>query len=181
MKFSCTRKKALLIIRVCFGLAFSSKGLGYLAALLLLLSLLARYKLSCYQTTLLLTISALADIGPVWFSFYRRIPLPRSRIWTKGRTQQNPISEIRCQNLNQKRKQPRTCFPKSDFAVGQNLKKLYQLVCQMTYIFFTSDFPQLFFHSRFFTAAFRNPQPNQTGPIPFVFVLQIIYQHTHVG
>ena len=34
----------------------------------------------------------------------------------------------------------------------------------MTYIFFTSDFPQLFFHSRFFTAAFRNPQPNQIGP-----------------
>ena len=41
---------------------FASKGLGYLAALLLLLSLLARYKLSCYQTTPLLTISALAHI-----------------------------------------------------------------------------------------------------------------------
>ena len=105
-----------------------------------------------------------AHIRPIWFSFYRRIPLPRSRIWTKGRTQQNPIPEIRCQNLNQKRKQPRTCFPKSDSAAGQNLKKLYQLVCQMTYIFFTSDFPQLFFHSRFFTAAFRKPQPNQTEP-----------------
>ena len=38
------------------------KRLGYLAALLLLLSLLARYKLSCYQTTLLLTISVLAEI-----------------------------------------------------------------------------------------------------------------------
>ena len=43
-------------------MSFASKGLGYLAALLLLLSLLARYKLSCYQTTLLLTILALADI-----------------------------------------------------------------------------------------------------------------------
>ena len=43
-------------------MSFASKGLGYLAAVLLLLSLLARYKLSCYQTTLLLTISALADI-----------------------------------------------------------------------------------------------------------------------
>ena len=40
---------------------FASKGLGYLAALLLLLLLLARYKLSCYQTTPLLTILALAD------------------------------------------------------------------------------------------------------------------------
>ena len=101
--------------------------------------------------------------GPVWFSFYRQIPLPRSRIWTKGRTQQNPIPEIRCQNLNQKRKQPRTCFPKSDSVAGQNLKMLYHLVCQMTYIFFTSDFPQLFLHNRFFTAAFKNPEPNQTG------------------
>ena len=41
---------------------FASKGLGYLTALLLLLSLLSCYKLLCYQTTLLLTISALADI-----------------------------------------------------------------------------------------------------------------------
>src|SRR3990170_7284260 len=62
MKFPCTLKNALLTIRDHFGLSFASKGLGYLAALLLLLSLLARYKLSCYQTTLLLTISALADI-----------------------------------------------------------------------------------------------------------------------
>src|SRR3989337_1722171 len=62
MKFPCTLKNALLTIRDRFGLSFASKGLGYLAALLLLLSLLARYKLSCYQTTLLLTISALADI-----------------------------------------------------------------------------------------------------------------------
>ena len=52
----------LLIIRDRFGLSFASKGVGYLAALLLLLSLLARYKLSCYQTTPLLTISALVDI-----------------------------------------------------------------------------------------------------------------------
>src|SRR3989337_1178438 len=62
MKFPCTLKNALLIIRDRFGLSFASKGLGYLAALLLLLSLLTRYKLHCYQTTLLLTISALADI-----------------------------------------------------------------------------------------------------------------------
>src|SRR4051812_20237985 len=62
MKFPCTLKNALLIIRDHFGMSFASKGLGYLAALLLLLSLLAHYKLSCYQTTLLLTISALADI-----------------------------------------------------------------------------------------------------------------------
>ena len=62
MKFPCTLKNALLKIRDRFGLSFASKVLGYLAALLLLLSLLARYKLSCYQTTLLLTISALADI-----------------------------------------------------------------------------------------------------------------------
>ena len=62
MKFSCTLKNTLLIIRDRFGLSFASKGLGYLAALLLLLSLIAHYKLSCYQTTLLLTISALVDI-----------------------------------------------------------------------------------------------------------------------
>src|SRR6266536_4581705 len=61
MKFPCTLKNALLTIRDRFGLSFASKGLGYLAALLLLLSLLARYKLSCYQTTQLLTISTLAD------------------------------------------------------------------------------------------------------------------------
>ena len=62
MKFPCTLKNALLIIRDCFGLSFASKGLSYLAALLLLLLLLPCYKLFCYQTTLLLTISALADI-----------------------------------------------------------------------------------------------------------------------
>src|SRR3954464_2000942 len=62
MKIPCTLKNALLIIRDRFALSFALKGLGYLAALLLLLLLLARYKLSCYQTTLLLTISGLADI-----------------------------------------------------------------------------------------------------------------------
>ena len=62
MKSTCTLKNALLIIKDHFGMSFALKGLGYLSALLLLLSLLARYKLSCYQTTLLLTISALADI-----------------------------------------------------------------------------------------------------------------------
>ena len=62
MKIPCTLKNALLIIRDCFGMSFASKVVGYLAALLLLLSLLARYKLSCYQTTLLLTFSAPADI-----------------------------------------------------------------------------------------------------------------------
>src|SRR6266536_6391675 len=62
MQIPCTLKNALLTIRNRFGLSFASKGLGYLAALFLLLSLLARYKLSGYQTTLLLTISALADI-----------------------------------------------------------------------------------------------------------------------
>ena len=62
MKFQCTLKNTLLIIRDRFGLSFASKGLGYVAALFLLLLLLARYKLSCYQTTLLLIISALADI-----------------------------------------------------------------------------------------------------------------------
>ena len=60
MKFPCTLKNSLLIIRNHFGLSFASKGLGYLAAYLLLLSLLARYiLLSNYS---LLTISALADI-----------------------------------------------------------------------------------------------------------------------
>src|SRR3954462_9705008 len=62
MKTRVPSRTLLLIIRDRFGLSFASKGLGYLVALLLLLSLLARYKLSCYQTTLLLIISALADI-----------------------------------------------------------------------------------------------------------------------
>ena len=52
----------MLIIRDRYVLSFASKGLGYLAAPLLQLWLLARYKLSCYQTTLLLIISTLADI-----------------------------------------------------------------------------------------------------------------------
>ena len=30
MKIPCTLKNALLIIRVCFGLSFALKGLGYL-------------------------------------------------------------------------------------------------------------------------------------------------------
>ena len=62
MKLLCALENAFLIIRDRFGLSFASKVLGYLAALLLLLSLLAHYKLYCYQTTLVLTISALADI-----------------------------------------------------------------------------------------------------------------------
>ena len=62
MKFPCTLKNALLIIRDRFGLYFASKGFGYLAALLLPLPSLAHYKLSFYQTTPLLTISALEDI-----------------------------------------------------------------------------------------------------------------------
>ena len=62
MEFLCTLKNALLIIRNHFGLVLASKGLGYLAAVFLLLSLLARYKLPFYQTTLLLVISALVDI-----------------------------------------------------------------------------------------------------------------------
>ena len=32
MKFPCTLKNTLFIIRDCFGLSFVSKGLGYLAA-----------------------------------------------------------------------------------------------------------------------------------------------------
>jgi len=62
MKFPCALKKTLLIIRDHFGTSFDKKGLGYLAELFLTLPLLSRYKLPCYQTTLLLTISALADI-----------------------------------------------------------------------------------------------------------------------
>ena len=65
MKFPCTLKNALLIIRDRFGLYFASKGLGYLAALLLLLLLLARYKLSCYQTTRYLQFQHLQTI-PYW-------------------------------------------------------------------------------------------------------------------
>src|SRR3990170_4410361 len=63
MKFPCTLKNVLLIIRDHFGLSIASKGLGYLAALLLLLSLLARYKLSCYQTTRYNFISFCSSLG----------------------------------------------------------------------------------------------------------------------
>ena len=65
VKFLCALKNALLIIRDRFGLSFASKGLGYLAALLLLLSLLARYKLSCYQTTHYLQFQHL-QTSPYW-------------------------------------------------------------------------------------------------------------------
>ena len=61
MKFSCTLKNALLIIRDRFGLSFATKGLGYLAALYLLLPLLVCYKL-LLSNYLLLTISVLAEI-----------------------------------------------------------------------------------------------------------------------
>ena len=65
MKFPCTLKNALLILRDRFGLAFASKWWGYLAAYLLLLSLLARYKLSCYQTTRYLQFQHLQTL-PYW-------------------------------------------------------------------------------------------------------------------
>ena len=65
VKFSCALKNALLIIRDRFGMSFASKGLGYLAALLLLLLLLARYKLSCYQTNCYRLLQCLQKI-PCW-------------------------------------------------------------------------------------------------------------------
>ena len=83
MKFPCTLKNALLIIRDHFGLSFASKGLGYLAALLLLLSLLARYKLSCYQTTRLLTISAHSNNFSLPISTYQEHFTPRK--WRQKR------------------------------------------------------------------------------------------------
>ena len=53
MKFSCTLKNTLLIIRNRFGLSFASKGLGYLAALFfyyryLLITNYLAIKLLCY-------------------------------------------------------------------------------------------------------------------------------------
>src|SRR3989337_609323 len=62
VKFPCTLKNALLIIRDCFGLYFATKGKGYLAALYLPLPLLVRYKLSCYQTTCYLLFQFLQKI-----------------------------------------------------------------------------------------------------------------------
>ena len=61
MKFPCTHKNALLIIRDRFGLSFATEGLGYLSALYLPLPLLVRYKLSCYQTTSYRLFSVLAE------------------------------------------------------------------------------------------------------------------------
>jgi len=51
VKFPCTLKNALIIIRDHFGMSFATKGLCYPTALYLSLPLLAHYKLSCYQTT----------------------------------------------------------------------------------------------------------------------------------
>ena len=65
MKFPCTLKNTLLIIRDRFGLSFASKGLGYLSALLLPLPLLVCYKLSCYQTTCYLQFQCLQTL-PCW-------------------------------------------------------------------------------------------------------------------
>ena len=63
MKFPYTLKNALLIIRDRFGLSFSSKGLGYLAAYLLELSyLLVKKQITLLSNYSLLTVSALADI-----------------------------------------------------------------------------------------------------------------------
>ena len=59
MKFPCALKNALLIIRDRFVMSFAIKGLGYLAALYLLLPLLVCYKL-LLSNYLLLTISVLA-------------------------------------------------------------------------------------------------------------------------
>jgi hypothetical protein len=65
VKFPCSLKNALLIIRDYFGLPFATKGLGYLAALYLPLPLIVRYKLSCYQTTCYLLFQCLQKI-PCW-------------------------------------------------------------------------------------------------------------------
>ena len=65
VKFPCTLKNAFLIIRDRFGLSFAPKGLGYLAALYLSLPSLARYKLSCYQTTCYRLFQCLQKI-PCW-------------------------------------------------------------------------------------------------------------------
>ena len=62
VKFPCTLKNALLIIRDHFGLYFASKGLGYLAALYLSLLLLAHYKIILLSNYLLPTILVLAEI-----------------------------------------------------------------------------------------------------------------------
>ena len=68
MKFPCTLKNALLIIRDRFGLSFSSKDW----ATFLHFYYYYRYLLvsSCYQTTLLLTISELADITLLKTTFH---------------------------------------------------------------------------------------------------------------
>ena len=63
MKFPCTLKNTLPIIRDCSVLSFATKGLGDLAAPYL--PLLARYKLSCYQTTCYLQFQCLQKL-PCW-------------------------------------------------------------------------------------------------------------------
>ena len=76
MKFPCALKNTFLFIKDRFGLSFASKGLGYLAALLLLLSLLARYKLPCYQTTPYLEFQHVVIIFPYRFPLTKSASLP---------------------------------------------------------------------------------------------------------
>ena len=85
VKFPCILKNALLIIRDRFGPSFASKGLGYLAALYLPLLLLARYKLSCYQTTCYRQFQCLQNL-PCWnhLSFPSTPCLVRHSYLSKG-------------------------------------------------------------------------------------------------
>src|SRR5215216_6044544 len=62
MKFPCTLKNALLTIRDRFGQSFAPKGLGYLAALLVTITVTCSLQIIFLSNYLLLTISTLGDI-----------------------------------------------------------------------------------------------------------------------
>ena len=71
--FPCVPGSAFSIIRVCSGLSFSTKGLGHLAALYLLLLLVARYNLSYHKTIyyhLFQYLQRLPCWKPLIISFY---------------------------------------------------------------------------------------------------------------
>ena len=91
MKFPCTLKNALPIIRNCFGLSFDTKCLGYLAALYLPLPLLARYKISCYQTICYRQFQCLQKITLLKTTCHFLLLLIRFGTLTYQRTKIDPL------------------------------------------------------------------------------------------
>ena len=72
MKFPCTLKNDLLIIRDRFGLSFASKGLGYLAAFFTIISTCS------LQIILLSNYSATYNFSTLYKCFLNKFHLPKA-------------------------------------------------------------------------------------------------------